>query len=700
MSNSAEIMDYSEIFQEEAGELLEELETGLLELESDPENLDLVGRIFRAMHTIKGSGAMFGFDDIASFTHHVESALDQVRDGRVKVTHELIDLILAARDHITSLMAAVAGGEPPDPASGDGIVAGLGHLVAGGETPPADDPPGGKDVPPQSGGGGMVHYRVSVRPGPEFFVHGGGVEDVVAGLEKLGDCTVLIHQDADDKTGDQWEILLTTDRGENAVRDELIFIESAAEVGVAELAREDGPDFCEHKRLGEILVARGEVDREQLRVALAAQKPLGELLVDAGLVAPTRVKAALAEQQLLNRSAAKAHKAVDSIRVASDKLDRLINLVGELVVTQARLSDVAAQTGAAALLEPVEGIELLTAELRDCVLNIRMLPIGTSFARFRRLVRDLSAELGKEIALETAGAETELDKNVIDQLADPLVHLIRNSIDHGLEPPDERLAAGKSARGTIRLAARHAGGNVVITVTDDGRGLDVDAIRDQAVARGILRADDDLVEHDILNSIFVPGLSTAREVTSVSGRGVGMDVVKSTIEGLKGTVEVSRSVAGQGMTVSIILPLTLAIIDGLLVRADETSFVVPLSEVEECVELGPEEIERFHGRQVISVRDQLVPYVRLRDFFELPGERPEIEQIVIVEVDGIRSGLVLDDVIGDHQTVIKSLGWAYRNAEGLSGATILGNGEVALILDVPELLSRAIVEEEGTIGCN
>jgi len=698
--------EYGEVFREEATELLEELENALLELEKAPSDLKIVGRVFRAMHTIKGSGAMFGFDDIAKFTHHVETVLDKVRDGVVPVTKGLIDLTLASRDHIVSLLDAATGGTPADLARGEEIIAALQVLLAGatGGAPPAAKAaaPAVASAPPEEKTQGqLTHYRIHVKPSAAFFTEGAEVEQLFAELRKLGDCTVFLHEPEAKEAGEYglWEALLTTDKGINAVKDVFVFAESSCLVKVVPLATMGDEEFSEHKRLGEILVERGEIAPAALKEILEKQKPLGELLVDANLVARSKVESALAEQEMLKRQkmAAQKAKAADSIRVGADKLDRLINLVGELVVTQARLTQVSAQLGAAELVEPAEQIERLTAEMRDCVLGIRMLPIGTTFARFKRLVRDLSTELGKDVVMNTDGAETELDKNVIDQLGDPLVHLIRNSIDHGIELPDDRAAAGKPRRGTIHLSAIHAGANVLITVSDDGRGLDREKIREKAVAKGLLKADAEVEDAEIFNTIFAPGLSTASTVTSVSGRGVGMDVVKSTVEGLKGSVSVHSSEKGKGTTITISLPLTLAIIDGLLVQVEDTHFVLPLSQVLECVELTRDDIARFHERRVLPVRDQLVPYVRLRDFFDIPGERPDLEQLVIVQINDERFGVVLDDVIGEHQTVLKSLGWVYRNAIGVSGSTILGNGEVALILDMPNVLKHARLEEQGVL---
>ncbi|HIJ91308.1 MAG: chemotaxis protein CheA [Desulfobulbaceae bacterium] len=694
--------EYAEIFREEAGELLEELETSLLELEKDPSDLKIVSRVFRAMHTIKGSGAMFGFDDISGFTHHVETALDKVRDGTVPVSTELINLTLASRDHIRALLDAATCGGEADPAEGERIIGLLQALVGGGA--PGKEQPASVSAPPalDMGGavekdptvGSMTHYRITIKPTPEFFVGGNTLEQLLDELKMLGECTVFLHEEG------KSEILLTTDKGVNGVEDVLVFAESSCEVKLKVLAVEGEDEFEEHRKLGEILVEKGEVSATDLGKVLERQKPLGELLIEERLVSRTSIDAALAEQKMVKEGKGKGGvaKGAESIRVASEKLDQLINLVGELVVTQARLTQVSSHHKDSDLVEPVEEVERLTAELRDCVLNIRMLPIGTTFTKFKRLVRDLSAELGKEVVMVTEGAETELDKNVIDQLGDPMVHLIRNSIDHGIESPEERELAGKPRKGTISLAAQHSGANVVITVTDDGKGLDAERIRQKGLEKGLIRPDMELSEQEIWNTIFTPGLSTAKTVTSVSGRGVGMDVVKSTVDALKGSVSVTSSVKGKGTTITIMLPLTLAIIDGLLTKVGDTHFVLPLSQVEECVELTGEDIAKFHQRRMLPVRDQLVPYVRLRDFFAIPGERPALEQMVISRINGERFGLVLDGVVGEHQTVLKSLGWVYRNATGLSGSTILGNGHVALILDVANVMKCARQEEHDALA--
>jgi two-component system chemotaxis sensor kinase CheA len=376
------------------------------------------------------------------------------------------------------------------------------------------------------------------------------------------------------------------------------------------------------------------------------------------------------------------------VRVPSERLDRLVNLVGELVMNQSRLSQVAAGANLANLAGPVEELERLVDELRDNVLSIRMMPIGATFSRFKRLVHDLSAELGKEIDLVTQGEETELDKTVLDQLGDPLVHLIRNSIDHGIELPEARQAIGKARRGIIRLAAAHVGSNVVITITDDGRGIDQEAIRAKAVEKGLIAAEARLSEREMYELIFRPGFSTAKQVSNVSGRGVGMDVVKRQFEALRGQVTIS-SEAGNGTTITLRLPLTLAIIDGLLVEIGRDQFIVPMSVVTENVELQRSERGQNNGRNVIAVRGELVPYVRLREAFAITGSELDTEKIVIARHGDDRVGLVVDRVVGSHQTVIQPLGRFFRKIELVSGATIMGDGRVALILDLGGLVHMA-----------
>ncbi len=693
-------------FREEAGELLTELETALLELESTPEEPELVDKVFRAMHTIKGSGAMFGFQAISEFTHQVETVFDLVRKGELSVSRELIDLTLLARDQIREMLDA-----PPDQDSVQSVRATelvtMLHRLTGGGPGAQEQPQGGSAAAPGSSGAPLT-LRIRFKPARDIFLHGTNPVLLLEELRELGECMVVAHaaevpalQEIEpEECYTYWDVILTTTRGVNAVRDVFIFVEDDSELRI-EVIDEGEPVSAEgYKRLGEILVERGDISPKKLEEVLANRQLLGKMLMEAGLVSPERVQAALVEQRQVKeaRQRRQQEEASATIRVRSEKLDTLVDLVGELVTVQARLSQLSgAEAANARLLAIAEEVERLTAELRDNAMSLRMVPIGTTFSRFRRLVRDLSAQLGKEITLVTEGAETELDKTVIERLGDPLVHLIRNCIDHGIEQPDRRRAGGKPAAGTIRLAAAHSGGYVLIRIEDDGAGLDKERIRARAVERGLASPDAELSEKELYQLIFAPGFSTAERVTGVSGRGVGMDVVRRTLDGLGGTVEVDSRPA-EGTTITLKIPLTLAIIEGLLVRIGADHFVFPLAAVDQCVELSREDVAAAHGRNLVNVRGKLLPYVNLRSMFSIEGEPPEIQQVVTAQWEAQLVGFSVDAVIGQIQTVIKTLGKMYRNVEGISGATILGDGGVALILDIARLAQKAEAEEQDGIG--
>ena len=699
-------------YREEAIELLAELETSLLELEETPDDRDLISRVFRAMHTIKGSGAMFGFDAIASFTHEVETVFDLVRNGKMAVTKELLSLTLQSRDHISALLDASSGLGEVDEARGDEIIAGLRRLEQGGQAAqpaaPAAPPPASAEPPPgadQAAAEKSLTWRIRFEPNRELLLCGSKPLSLINELRDLGTCQVIAHYDnvpaLDSLVAEHcylyWDIVLTTSRGEAAIRDVFIFVEDDCRISVKLI--DDPSRDQEPSRLGEILVDRGDLAPETLQTVLAQQKPLGELLVASGAVSPEKVQSALVEQQQVKavRQERSAPEGAASIRVPAERLDQLVNLVGEMVTVQARLSQVAGMNGDPRFVSIAEEVERLTNELRDTALNIRMLPIGSTFSKFKRLVRDLSLELGKEIDMETFGADTELDKTVIEKLNDPLVHIIRNSIDHGIETPEKRLAAGKPRFGTIRLGAEHAGDSVLITIHDDGAGINREAIHKKAIELGMVSPSLELSDQEVFGYIFAPGFSMAAKVTSVSGRGVGMDVVKRGIEGLRGSIVVD-STLGAGTTITLKIPLTLAIIESLLVKIGDSHFVLPLTAVEECVELSREDVEKAHGRNVANVRGHLTPYINLRQQFGITGERPEIEQIVIVGVKGGRVGFVVDCVVGEHQTVIKPLGPLYHDVPGISGATILGDGSVALILAPGDLAQLAESSEHRELA--
>ncbi len=696
---------YRETYKEEANEQLLELETSLLELEETPDDTELIGKAFRAMHTIKGSGAMFGFDDIAGFTHEIETVYDKVRGGLIPVTKDLIDLTLMAKDRIKSMLDETPIDEACIGLTSSEIVAAFRKLASEKALfTPLSITTSSERASSSYTSDGNISYRIRFKPSSDIFLTGTDPLLLIAEIRSLGECKVIAQLDnippLDEMNPEYcyicWDMILTTNQGTDAIRDIFIFVEDSCELTINTIDTEEPFEMEEeYKKIGEILIEKGDINKEDLQKVLVEKKYLGEILVERGLVNSDKVESALIEQEHIRkvRDKAKAKEETQSnIKVPSDKLDTLVNLVGELVTVQARLTQTTSAFHNAELDAIAEEVERLTVELRDNTLNIRMLPIGTTFGRFKRLVRDLSGELGKEIELATEGADTELDKTVIEKLNDPLVHLIRNSIDHGIESPDVRVSQGKPGTGTILLSAVHSGGNVIVRIQDDGKGLDKEAILAKAVERGLVAPNVEINEKDLFGFIFHPGFSTAKNVTNVSGRGVGMDVVKRAIETLHGSIDI-KSVKGSGTVITVTLPLTLAIVEGLLVAIGRNHFVIPLSIVEECVELTPEDIKKTHGKNIAFIRNELVPYIRLRNEFNIHGERPIIEQIVVTGRNGERIGFVVDKVIGEHQTVIKSLGKFYRNVEGISGATILGDGTVALIVDVPNISKNAELAE-------
>jgi len=702
--------NHTQTFLEEAFELLSDLEASLLELEEDPSDTELIGRVFRALHTIKGSGAMFGFDDVASFTHTIETVFDDVREGKLPVTKELISLTLKARDLIRFMLDKTPSDEASAPYDTQTLIDSFLGIARGKdvstEAAPAEKPSPDKKTAEASltpFENPDVTYRIRFMPSRDIFHTGTNPLLLLKELQFLGDCKIfagLDHVPSIEEIDPEqcyvfWDVILTTDKGLNSIRDVFIFLNDSSKVDIVVIDGETSMgEKGEYKKLGEILVERQDIPEDALLKTLSEKKLIGEILVEKGLVSPEKVESALIEQEHLKKikkTTQQKEEGASSIRVPAEKLDTLVNLVGELVTVQARLTQMASMFNNAELVSIAEEVERLTGDLRDNTLNIRMLPIGTTFGRFKRLVRDLSQELGREVEMTTEGAETELDKTVIERLNDPLVHLIRNSIDHGIEPPEMRESLGKPRAGMLHIAARHSGAHVLVEITDDGAGIDKEVIRKKAIEKGLISTEAELQEKELYSLIFAPGFSTANAVTSVSGRGVGMDVVKRTIDGLRGSVEVN-SEKGVGTTVTLKLPLTLAIIEGLLVEIGKQFFILPLTIVQECVELTHRDVEMSHGRDIANIRGEIVPYIRLRESFEINGSRPGIEQIVITEIERNRVGFVVDSVIGEHQTVIKSLGKVYRDINGISGATILGDGTVALIMDVARLTHNAYAD--------
>ncbi|GBC60705.1 chemotaxis protein CheA [Desulfonema ishimotonii] len=697
-------MSTSEMFRntyrQEACELLADIEMTLLDVEKEAADTAAFNRIFRAMHTIKGSGAMTGFDDIADFAHRMETVLERVCANTVPVTTELIDLILAASDQIRAMLNRGSDNIPADQETLRRIAAAFDAML-----PEEDERP---DTDSETSGPENKKadktYKIGFRPDPGIFACGMNPLLLLDELRDMGLCMVEAHTDDIPVLGDMdaeecylaWDFTLTTDQDIDAVNGVFMFVEDTSDIRVrsADFPDREIPEEMEAALLhlcGRLLET-GYITAEEFRMAVNRESRISELLADAGIVSQEEVGTGPDS----GRHPDKKEKAFipESIRVPLNKIDHLVNLIGELIITEQRLTQIAADIDEVRLHNPLKAAARLTGELRNCILGIRMIPIDTLFGRFRRYVRDTANELGKEIELITEGAETELDKTIIEHLGDPLVHMIRNSIDHGIEGPDEREKAGKPRKGKIRLSAAHQGASVGITIEDDGRGIDPARVRARAVEKGLIDARAELSEKEICNLLFAPGFSTSDVVTGISGRGVGMDVVKHAIDSLRGSVRLTGR-KGEGTAIRLSLPLTLAIIDGLLIKSGGYFFILPIDSVEGCIELTKDRIEKACGRSMTRVREKLVPFIRLRDIFGLPGEKPEIEQVVIIRSEDTDVGIVADEVIGEHQTVVKSMGKVYQNAEWISGATIMGDGKVVFILDVPGLIRYVDREERG-----
>ncbi|HEX8046600.1 chemotaxis protein CheA [Rhizobium sp.] len=658
-------LDPIAVFRTEAAELFEQIEAGLLDLTHSLDDRDLVDAVFRGLHTLKGSGAMFGFEALAAFTHHCETAFDRVRKGEVPATAELVAAVLAAQDHMRALV------DQPNADHGDTgqtLLAQLQAAVSGkGEPRPATVP-----VPPaapQPPGKHLTGWRIRFSLPANSMVNGTNPLGLLDELRDLGDCTIRADTavvpllDAFNPTELYlaWDVTLTSEQGRSAIDDVFIFV---LDDMVLDVQEED---------------ASPRASIEPLALPAAPQLVAAVAIPDVSDVAVPKREPQTAAVET------RQTKAAENVRVPAERLDELMDRVGELVIAQSRLSQLANAGADLALRAVSEEIERLSGELRDTMMVLRMVPVATLFSRFRRLVHDLARETGKVIELVTEGENTEVDKTVIERLADPLIHLVRNSIDHGLETSQDRVAAGKSEAGTVTLSASQAGGEVIIAIRDDGRGINRERVRAKAEASGLIQPGQSLSDAELLQLIFAPGFSTAAQITNLSGRGVGMDVVKRTVEALRGTIDIA-SVAGQGSEVTLRIPLTLAIIDGLLVRVGEGRYVIPLSAVEECLELSLEEDLRSRGRSFISLRDALVPFLRLRDLFRT-GTKPDVHQkVVVISTGAERVGLVVDQIIGNHQTVIKSMSKLHSDVATFSGATILGDGSVALILDVGHLV--------------
>ncbi|NGY06890.1 chemotaxis protein CheA [Solimonas terrae] len=643
---SIDLSRFHRTFFEESFEGLDVMEASLLALDPEQVDSETINGIFRAAHSIKGGAGTFGFEAIAGFTHLLETLLDEMRAGKRAITAPDIELLLRAVDALRGLLATARDGGAVDPGTVEPLRAELAQCLAGGGVVPQAAE---RDEVPASG------WRIRFAPKPELFASGNDPLLILRELQQLGDATIVCDVDALPSFG------------------------------------ELDPESC---HLAWTIELRGEISRAAVADVFAWVEDDCDLSIAALTPTPAQPQSGSKVESIV-ASAPRAEPRGDSasIRVATAKIDALINLVGELVITQAMLQQLASHLDPVhneALLQGLSQLDRNTRVLQEAVMSTRMLPVDAVFSRFPRVVHDLAGKLGKQVRLQLVGEGTELDKSVIEKISDPLTHLVRNSLDHGLESPDERAAAGKDGCGTVTLKASHQGGHIVIEVADDGRGLSRGKLLAKASEKGIA-CNEQMSDAEVWQLIFAPGFSTAAQVTDVSGRGVGMDVVKKNIQALGGSVELA-SREGAGTRVTIRLPLTLAILDGMSVAVGDDIYILPLSAVVESLQPQPEQIRRVAGEgTVVRVRNEYVPLLPVKDWFRVPGaSRPPHESIlVLVEADGHKLALQVDELVGQQQVVIKSLEANYKRVAGISGATILGDGRVALILDIAEIVRLA-----------
>ena len=707
----------------ESRELLQKMEESLLQMESAGSDPETTNAIFRAAHTIKGGAGVIECNFIVEFTHVLENVLDEMRSGNITPNKALVELLLECSDHLGKLLGCVESEIEPGIEDNntsnllkEALQQYLGTPVIAGKDIALNEP-----KIESSGGGEMEtdNWHISLRFGYDVLRKGMDPASFLRYLNELGKIiSITTIPDAipvaDEMDAEScylgFEISYKSDADKSRIESVFDFVRDDCVLHIwpphSKLA-----DFIKSieslpedtMRLGEILIQSGALTQRELDIALNAQADvegdnasanakIGDVLVNQKTVTTDVVEAAAVKQ---SKVAEKKSLESQLIRVQASKLDQLIDLVGEMVIACSGANMLAHKSGETALVESTSVITMLVEQIRDSALQLRMVQIGETFNRFQRVVRDTSHELGKDIELIISGSEAELDKSVVEKLGDPLMHLVRNALDHGIESTEARIAKGKPARGKLRLNAYHESGSIAIEIIDDGAGMNREKILAKARERQLIGANQVLSENEIFSLIFEPGFSTADKVTNISGRGVGLDVVKRNITSLRGSVEV-ESKEGQGSTFRIRLPLTLAIIDGFLVAVGKSSYVIPLNSVVECMELSEKDRAETLNRQYINLRGEVLPFVRLREQFEVAEACGKRENIVVVQYAGQKIGLVVDALMGEFQTVIKPLGSIFKHIKGIGGSTILGSGDVALILDVQSLV--ALTTEQQNRG--
>jgi two-component system chemotaxis sensor kinase CheA len=714
-----DLAQFHDTFFEESFELLDSMEAALLKLDIGAPDSELINTIFRVAHSIKGGSATFGFSEIASFTHSLETLLDELRTGRMQVTLAMSDILLKSVDVMRAMLRAVQAKQPIDqqrvsdlqfdlelmivqknaaeavtaaeaaapavlPASAAPCASLPSATVAQAQAAPLADAP-------------AAHWKISFRPYRELFARGNDPLRMMRELADLGQLIVNADVDALPSLAKlepqechlAWTLELHGSVAEEAIRQVFEWTEGDCEL---QIIRVESPAAWSDEATADAILSTLAAEATSPQAPAAAAPAELPAVEPSAQVSP----AAVAKYEAPPKAEATVATLGDSgsIRVSVEKIDELMNTVGELVITQAMLSQLGTMiegSTAEKLRAGLGQLERNMRELQESVMRVRMLPISFVFSRFPRMVRDLAQRLGKHIELKLTGEQTELDKTVLEKIGDPLVHLVRNSIDHGIESPEVRAAAGKPAFGTVHLDACHRGGNIAVEVSDDGAGLDKDRILAKARARGLVGPTDLLTDEQVHDLIFLPGFSTAEKTTDVSGRGVGMDVVRRNVKELGGKIEL-RTERGKGSRFIITLPLTLAIVDGQSVAVGSETYIVPLISIVESMQLRSSNVSRLSGRgEVFSFRGDYLPIIRLHELYGVEPRTRNLHEglVVVAEGDGRRVGLFVDDLLGQQQVVIKSLEANYGHVEGVSGATILGDGSVALILDVPGIIRAA-----------
>lgn len=682
------IDQFKQKFIEEANELISSLEESLLTLEDNPNNIECVEKIFRVMHTLKGNSAMFGFSKMEDFTHNLESIYDLVRTNSLQLSSKLLSTTLESVDLLKALLVDEQLTNEANIKKNDELTAQIIEIIKANESGKNHN---NDDKNSLSGISVEIArnstFLVNFKPNEDILKFGTNPLFLIEDLHSIGKVIVIaklkeipeINDIVSDNCYTEWDIIISTPDGVNGIMDVFIFVEDESKLEINEISSFDliTPEFEAKIR---------EDYNQGIDLSMSYLKNLANTSTNA---TDNEIVAELKDDAFDKTSSLSIAKenVISSIRVSSDKLDSLMNLVSELVISQARLFLLSEKDNSNNELSAIsENFEKITRQLRDITFSICLIPIETQITRFRRLIRDLSSELGKDIVFMAEGTDTELDKTIIENLTDPLLHIIRNSIDHGIEMPDVRVKNGKPAQGKIILKAFYSGATVHVQIIDDGAGINVEKVKQKAIDKEIITSDRILTEKDAFDLIFLPGFSTAAKVTGVSGRGVGMDVVKKNILKIRGEIDI-ESKLNVGTTITIKLPLTLSIIDGLLVKISSTYFVIPLSVVFKCYEIKKNVLTNSYNNLIVLDEEQ-VPFYYLRDEFNMTDDAPEQMEMVVVEFDGVKVGLSFDSIVGKYQAVLKPLGKLFKNQELISGATILGDGTIALILDTNKIISK------------